>query len=242
MLRIFRRIRQRLLSTNKAQSYFLYAIGEILLVVLGILIALQINNWNELKKSKVLERELLEQFRADLRADISSVKQVNYWYGQAGNACEILIKHMKERLPYHDSLALYFDLWVDFESFSLNSGAISNLNSRGVEMVRNTDLRNKILKLYNKTYEYEIKSNQFFREDHVAFTYKIHLDRIEPIEWRVRAIPNDYEALWDDQVFINHLQWIRNAATFNFQGNEALMEEIQALIHDIELDLGLIEQ
>ena len=50
MLRFLRRVRQRLLAENGFRKYLLYAIGEILLVVIGILIALQINNWNEEKK------------------------------------------------------------------------------------------------------------------------------------------------------------------------------------------------
>ena len=53
MLRFFRQIRQRLLTENKFSKYLLYAVGEILLVVIGILIALQVNNWNEAR----LERE-----------------------------------------------------------------------------------------------------------------------------------------------------------------------------------------
>jgi len=52
MIKLFRRIRQNLLMENKSGKYFKYAIGEIILVVIGILIALQINNWNEIRKKK----------------------------------------------------------------------------------------------------------------------------------------------------------------------------------------------
>ena len=50
MIKFFRKIRQRLLTENKFSKYLIYAIGEIILVVIGILIALQINNWNENRK------------------------------------------------------------------------------------------------------------------------------------------------------------------------------------------------
>ena len=54
MIKFFRKIRQNLLSENKFSKYLIYAIGEIILVVIGILIALQINNWNESEKNQVV--------------------------------------------------------------------------------------------------------------------------------------------------------------------------------------------
>ena len=59
MIKFFRRIRQQLLSENKFSKYLFYAIGEIILVVIGILLALQINNWNEEKKERVQEQKYL---------------------------------------------------------------------------------------------------------------------------------------------------------------------------------------
>jgi hypothetical protein len=56
MIKFFRKIRQNLIMKNNTVKYFKYAIGEIILVVLGILIALQINNWNESKKMRANER------------------------------------------------------------------------------------------------------------------------------------------------------------------------------------------
>ena len=58
---------------NKPLKYARYAIGEILLVVIGILIALQINNWNEGNKAKVVEKEILQQFHAELNLDIGAI-------------------------------------------------------------------------------------------------------------------------------------------------------------------------
>ena len=58
MIRFFRKIRQNLLSEGKTVKYLKYAIGEIVLVVIGILIALSINNWNEQKKSRDREKEV----------------------------------------------------------------------------------------------------------------------------------------------------------------------------------------
>ena len=69
MLRFFRTLRQRLLTENKFSKYLLYAIGEILLVVIGILIALQVNNWNEERNRTNTEIEYLKRLRSDLAND-----------------------------------------------------------------------------------------------------------------------------------------------------------------------------
>ncbi|MBO0340021.1 MAG: DUF6090 family protein [Bacteroidota bacterium] len=66
MIKLFRKIRQRLLSENKLSKYLLYALGEIILVVIGILIALQINTWNEERKNTNLEQDYLLSISADL--------------------------------------------------------------------------------------------------------------------------------------------------------------------------------
>ena len=69
MLRFFRRLRILFLERNQTRKYTLYALGEIALVVIGILIALQINNWNEYQKDRRLENEYLERILDDLRTD-----------------------------------------------------------------------------------------------------------------------------------------------------------------------------
>jgi len=69
MIKFFRHIRQRLVSENKFSKYLLYAIGEIVLVVIGILIALQINNWNENRKTDVQVNKSLKALRSDLVQD-----------------------------------------------------------------------------------------------------------------------------------------------------------------------------
>ena len=62
MINFFRKIRKQLANENKFQKYFRYAFGEILLVVIGILIALQVNNWNENRKQDVNFKVTLEKF------------------------------------------------------------------------------------------------------------------------------------------------------------------------------------
>lgn len=69
MIKLFRTIRKKLLEQGKTANYFKYAIGEIVLVVIGILIALQINNWNEKQIEKTIESGYMKNLLEDLKAD-----------------------------------------------------------------------------------------------------------------------------------------------------------------------------
>ena len=69
MIKFFRKIRQKLLSENKFSKYLIYAVGEIILVVIGILIALQINTWNDSRKQNILEDDFINGIKNDLKQD-----------------------------------------------------------------------------------------------------------------------------------------------------------------------------
>ena len=75
MIKFFRHIRKDLMENNKSTRYFKYAIGEIILVVLGILIALQINNWNEGRKDRLEEQELLNQLQSEFQSNLDQLDQ-----------------------------------------------------------------------------------------------------------------------------------------------------------------------
>jgi len=76
MIKIFRRIRQNLLLENKTGKYFKYAIGEIVLVVIGILIALSINNWNENKKERQSEIKYYKNLKLDMETDLVNLDSI----------------------------------------------------------------------------------------------------------------------------------------------------------------------
>lgn len=75
MIKFFRKIRQKLLSENKFSKYLLYAVGEIILVVIGILIALQINNWNEKRKNAEKENKYLSNLNKEIINDSLSLER-----------------------------------------------------------------------------------------------------------------------------------------------------------------------
>ena len=94
MIKFFRHIRKSLLMENKTSKYFKYAIGEIVLVVIGILIALQINNWNEQNKEQKIVESYLKNLVVDLNEDIKMT--------------ENLVVSIKYKVFYIDKLATFF--------------------------------------------------------------------------------------------------------------------------------------
>ncbi|MEP7267854.1 MAG: DUF6090 family protein [Saprospiraceae bacterium] len=73
MIKLFRNIRQKLLAEGKTSRYLKYAMGEIILVVIGILIALQVNNWNEQRKQRYKELHYLQNIKTDLNLNMAEI-------------------------------------------------------------------------------------------------------------------------------------------------------------------------
>jgi hypothetical protein len=148
MIKFFQRIRQNILFENKGSKYLLYAIGEILLVVIGILIALEVNNWNEARKSRIVEIELLKTIKIDLDRTLDDVTAdyKNYLKSQeSGNKFKLFI--LGEDLP-EDSIIHHFNILNLDQHFFPNSIGYNVLKSSNMNIISNDSLRMMITELY----------------------------------------------------------------------------------------------
>ena len=91
MLTFFRRIRKRLLDSSHARKYFVYAAGEVLLVMVGILLALQVNNWNEWKKERVKEIKVLGDIAIDLERNSENLAELLEFNLKADKSANLII-------------------------------------------------------------------------------------------------------------------------------------------------------
>lgn len=115
MIKLFRKIRQNLLSEGKTKKYFKYAIGEIFLVVIGILIALQINNWNEEKKYQKQLHTKISSILGDLQKDELQIESIITNLERQNVAANHIIPIMEsEQKTIQDSLKFI----LDFNSFT----------------------------------------------------------------------------------------------------------------------------
>lgn len=126
------------------RQYIRYAIGEILLVVIGILIALQINNWNEDRKLYHVETRKLHELAEGLEDDLEDINLNISIFEMAIESGNILLEVLQREVPYHDSLATHFAQSNFYARFIVNSGPYESLKNEGLELISNQMLRKKI--------------------------------------------------------------------------------------------------
>ena len=135
MINFFKNIRRQLANENKFQKYFRYAFGEILLVVVGILIALQINNWNENRKQEIEFKFSLKQFHEQLNIDLYTLEPIRDGYSYQ--------KKMVDSLLYYPEL-------LDDQKLPL---IIQSLDYKEIERLKlrwNADFRKTLVKFNPK--------------------------------------------------------------------------------------------
>ena len=95
MLRFFSKMRYRLAAENRMAKYLRYAIGEILLVVIGILIALQVNNWNEQRKAAIVENNFFEDVLEDLKKDQDKLEYYELFHTKRTEYLDTLLTYVR---------------------------------------------------------------------------------------------------------------------------------------------------
>lgn len=131
MFKFFRHIRQNLIMKNKTSKYFKYAIGEIILVVIGILIALQINTWNEQRKANILEDQYYCRLFEDLVQDQEQVSTLIIQTEDRLKASNQSLRLLQEDKPNQIATATQMDLSTKaiFIDFKPNNSAFEDLKS-----------------------------------------------------------------------------------------------------------------
>ena len=229
MIKFFRKIRQNLLSENKFSKYLIYAIGEIVLVVIGILIALQINNWNENRKSGFKELTALKELRIELINNKQMLNKRSEIFKEKNRDGKYLQQHLEKKLPYNDSLQRYFFIPMSNYSFLLSYSTFENLKNQGFSTIGNNELRNRILKLYD--------GNFGLLKDQENKFANLYSNSIQPIGFKYFKEtgkgfePNEYRELLTSNEYSNVLSYmVRTAEVFASFCQNSIVEIDEVLI------------
>lgn len=216
MIKFFRQIRFDLMEKNKTAKYLKYAIGEIVLVVIGILIALQINNWNIHNKLKVQEETIIREVERNIESNISEMKLDLEQISNQINSIEIIIAHLNSEQEYHDSLATHFGSINSYRYFNSVETGYQLLVSKGAENIMNEDLRISLTTYFGEGLE-DINHSMLLLQNHynqyILDIFRLHfeVDATKPFfSGSAKAIPIDYNNLKNDKTIVNSLNMFKS--------------------------------
>ncbi|MBT5427884.1 MAG: hypothetical protein HOK84_16890 [Bacteroidetes bacterium] len=173
MIPFFRTIRKKLADDNKPIKYLRYAIGEIVLVVIGILIAIQINNWNEANKRREKELHYLTNIKTDLYLNIKQIDSYITKRNEQIESASTMLQHM-EGMPIMDinvlnAHALNIYTWQRF--FQINNTFQELTNSGNLTLITNDSIKNALLDI-DSQYKKLKAEEDHFRFDTETLLYK----------------------------------------------------------------------
>ena len=160
MIKFFRTIRQNLLNEGKTSKYLKYAIGEIVLVMIGILLALQVNNWNESRKERIIEKDVLNDILTNLEQNNNLIHKSLAMLEGFDNSSDIVLEALSQKRSYSDTLAKHFFAATRSGGllFPLSSAGYESLKNEGFNIIRSDSLKDQIMDLFIKT-AYDLEHN-----------------------------------------------------------------------------------
>ena len=243
MIKFFRNIRQTLIMENKNSKYLKYAIGEIVLVVIGILIALQINNWNTKRIERNEEIQILTNLKAEFNDAIDQLIYLDTIRVDFLSATESILKISNSDLPYdHKVLDSIFMHTLYSPTFNDPVGSLQALvSSNRIDLVKNNVLKVQLMAWPSECIdmtEGEIVENNMANNQYTSLLFgyvslanvldnfkisDLNFNRINKIKGVIpsKFIDSDYIGLLKDKKFINTLHM--RATFINISKHESML-------------------
>jgi hypothetical protein len=241
MIKFFRHIRQRMIKENRASKYLLYAIGEIVLVVIGILIALQINTWNENRKLEQKREDLIANLIVDFRAnkiDIKSaleksteqISRMNIFYQIIqGDQPEVSIDSLRKVMTGFFGAPEFSPVTTSYDE-ALSTGNIGSLNNKRLLESINSFNKN------TRTFEtlFERAQENFFMGSGWELRRHLGAKSLKAIAAGSNSIPGTVHEVLTTQEFKDLMQ--EDIVAASLETSYLLLRNIDNALKDIEKD------
>ncbi|MAU15802.1 MAG: hypothetical protein CMH46_09715 [Muricauda sp.] len=188
MIKFFRRIRKKLLSENKFSKYLIYAIGEIILVVIGILIALSINNWNEKQKDLAQEQLILKQLQREYTSNLNQLDEKILMRNEGLEACQVLLNYIDRSVPINAN-EFYKTIWQIIRDPTFDPIVNDIIGSEKLRLIQNQELVELLSNWSSEVYQVQELELQY---------QKFRSEIIVPCSNRLGITRNVNDALWKD--------------------------------------------
>ena len=232
------------MEQNKTGKYFKYAIGEIVLVVIGILIALQINNWNEGTKHNIEEGRLLEKIAMDLISDINelekNIRDAEDRQKKLDTIFSILYKEPNSNSEKF--FILNYDAVTTESHFEVSSGTFDEGQSTGsLKFIQNDSLREQLFTYYRRAKRNYDDANtvQYIYQDIYPILYKKLMASKEGIRLFTKktatTLPKlDIAALSKDQEYMGVLMFKKTSEIYQIMSWEKFKKDAEVLVQQIK--------
>ncbi len=242
------------LEKSKVTRYMAYAVGEIILVVFGILIALQVNNWNQTRKDRESELLILAEILADLEMDLEEFDRNMTHLKNQGLSALRLLEIARDDLPYDESYGAYLFYSGLFPRFTPKTAGYELLQSKGLDLVSDDELRRAITDLYEFGYPYiQAKEGDLQRFGSIEIApasriYKglesfsrdlIPKDLLNRESMSIRRFSHmrNFEAFKKDEIFLSILRASQAEGESYLFSHEYSLRDIHALMTKLEAAL-----
>lgn len=242
MIKFFRKIRFDLMEKNRTGKYLKYAIGEIILVMIGILLAIQANQWRQDIAQEKLEIKLLNEVQKGMlndQVDVNENLNATYGHNAIRRNQEKCINWLKDdglEIPI-DSLIIYFSISFRTTSFLITNAPFDALKEFGLNNMNNDSLKYEIQMLYDVHYpEYRRTINRYYElYDEVLGKGENYFEdlRFPPSEMK----PYDIEALKKDKPFIFSLIRLRSLNEQLIYYNNGILDKQSKILKMLDQEL-----
>lgn len=263
MINFYRKLRRQLISdstgdkTEKKTSlpslpisiYIKYAIGEIALVVIGILIALQINNWNGQRKIERQQVHILMQLKIDLLDNLEEMNGIQKGVTHRNNSIDSILSYFKNKKAVDKKLLRYFFIIKTRNLFNSTNATYTFIENGGINFLSNDELRLAVTEMYERNIRNihlrsEVEKN-IIQDELEPFMMK-HFGPAKIINGRLEEIiapmvkPLNLVELRENIEFQNILYNLSNKTDSRIILLEASLQELENLIQKVQLEIDTL--
>ena len=256
MLSFFRRIRRNFANENKFLKYSRYAIGEIVLVVVGILLALQINTWNGHRLERIEEIKILRGIKKDLEYSIKEFEFHNQIRSTVLDASKRIYSLADSHTLHEEELDSLIGLTFYRPTFNNKLGFINLLFSSGkINLIKSDSIKEFLIQwpgsiedmVEEEDYAISMFQNHYYPtiakylvvQDLLDQSYSTSFIGTEVKEalYSEAHFERDYDGLMNDKLFLNHLRMRASHFAINNNESKALVIKAEEIIRTIDLEL-----
>ena len=216
-----------------------HAVGELLLIVAGILIALAISDWHSQNLQREQELAVLSEIQTALMVDLEALELGVQEWSETTDEIEALIEILVSEPDYNPSFAKLFGAPYGIRPIELNTAAYESLKSVGLQAVSNPELRLSIARVFDQHYEslgFVDKVDTNVTLDVMRPYYLTHFSNLVFLK---SATPLDYEAIIQDTYFQNIVEYRLNVINSNqLNSYPHAIEDIRAALKMLDAELN----